>query len=158
MSESSSRGRARVGVDYFRPFWKSSAEAEQWRGTAVAIHALQMEVAPPLDTDAFIKAHRDSVARSGHVLDLCCGNVVEQPPRSWKQFQNIDERMMKLLISFFLTLGWVIRICEESLLSPSWSCKTWIKRVFTMFYVKLNIWIKHYWLKAFSYLMKNWGG
>lgn len=58
-------------------------------------------MAPPLDTDAFIKAHGGSVARSGQDLDLCCGNVVEQPPRSWKQFQNIDERMMKLLISFF---------------------------------------------------------
>lgn len=38
--ESSSRGRAHI-PDNFRPFWKSSADAEQWRGTAAAIQALQ---------------------------------------------------------------------------------------------------------------------
>lgn len=113
--ESSSWGRGH-SADYFRPAWKSSADAEKWRGAAAAaIHALQVEVATPLDTDAFIEAHKCSC---GQVLDLCCSNVGRA---ATEELEAVSEYwwMDDEIIDPFFNL----RPRNQNLPSPPWFCK-----------------------------------
>lgn len=93
----------KVGVDYFGPFEVKSRRSIVKRYgvmfTCLAIRAVHIEVAPSLDTDAFINALRRFMARRGQVQEIRSDNgtnfvggerELREAIRGWNQAQIND--------------------------------------------------------------------